>query len=258
MRTSYISFLTALVLYASAAVAQDGAWLRYDPEVVTLRGKVTTIVKYGAPGYGESPEIDDLEIPIILVLPLPVRVAETMTNITHIQLVFHTSQFPDYRTYIGKEASIKGKLFEAVTGHHFTPVLLEVEAVKIISTANSTPQRSEERFLAQRAKPAKKGMPKGSLPRKPEIAQLEGDLTKVIKYGAPNYGDPETDEKLDVPLLMLLSPVDVEMVEDNVAYVNLSFQKTFVISSISIEACVSPGRYLNRPKSVTLSTLSWK
>jgi hypothetical protein len=225
------------------AAAQATGWLDYGP-AVALRGKVTTIVKYGPPGYGESPEIDALEIPIVLVLPLPVRVAETITNLTHIQLVFDTSGFPNYRTYIGKEVVVKGKLFEAVTGHHFTPVLLEVLEVKVISAANSAAQRSEKRYLAGLAKPAKKGVPRGWVPRKPEIAQLEGDLTRVVKYGDPNYGDPRTDKKLDVPLLMLLAPAIVDMIQENVGYVQLVFPKN-----------IRYQRYLDRTVRVT-GTLS--
>ena len=221
-RRALLCFVTALVLLRTElASAQDSDWLHYDPEVVTLRGKVTTIVKYGPPGYGESPKIDDREVPIILVLPLPVRVVDTVTNLTHIQLVFAKSEFSNsYRNYIGKEVIIKGKLFEAFTGHHFTPVLLEVETVKILSATN-IPQRSEKRFLADVAKPKKIGW----VPRKPAIAQLDGDLTQVIKYGPPNYGDPETDTKLEVPLLMLLSPATVDIITDNVAYLQLIFPK---------------------------------
>lgn len=230
-RTSSVSklllcFLTALVLLRpESASAQDSGWLHYDPEVVTLRGKVTTIVKYGPPGYGETPEIDDVEIPILLVLPLPVRVVDTITNLTHIQLVFAKSEFSNFRNYIGKEVIVKGKLFEAVTGHHFTRALLEVESVKVISVAYHGPQRSEERFLADIARPRKKGTPRGWVPRKPETAQLEGDLTKVIKYGPPNYGDPKTDRKLEVPLLMLLSPAIIDAIKDNVSYLQLIFPK---------------------------------
>jgi Domain of unknown function (DUF4431) len=235
----------ALVLCAPRfAAPQDSRWLDFEPAVVTLRGKVTTIVKYGPPGYGESPEIDALEIPIVLVLPLPVRVAEAVTNLTHIQLVFDTNRFPNYRTYIGKQVVIKGKLFEAVTGHHHTPVLLEVVAVDVVSAANSAPQRSEKRYLAELEKPGKKGVPRGWVPRAPEIAQLEGDLSQIVKYGAPNYGDPRSDKKLDVPLLMLLAPATVDGVQDNVGYVQLIFPKD-----------IRYQRYLDRTVRVT-GTLS--
>lgn len=240
-----LAVCVALILCCGRfAAAQETGWLNYESAVVTLRGKVTTIVKYGPPGYGESPKSDALEIPIVLVLPLPVRVAETITNLTHIQLVFDTNRFPNYRTYIGKEVVIKGPLFEAVTGHHHTPVLLEVTAIDVISAAHSAPQRSEKRYLAQLAKPEKKGVRRGWVPRNPEIARLEGDLTQVVKYGAPNYGDPETDKRLDVPLLMLLSPAIVDKVQENVGYVQLVFPKN-----------IHYQRYLDRTVRVT-GTLS--
>ena len=99
-KTSFSVCLIAVLLSIPAfAAAQDGGWLHYEPAVATLRGKLTTIVKYGPPNYGEDPERDSVEHPIILILPQPIRVqgdpnselnSETVTNISHVQLVIYT------------------------------------------------------------------------------------------------------------------------------------------------------------------------
>jgi uncharacterized protein DUF4431 len=222
-KTSFSVGLIALLLGVFRFTgAQDTGWLHYAPEVVRLQGKVTTVVRFGPPGYGENPDTDAVEIPIILVLAAPVRI-ERKTNITHIQLVFHERDFPDYRNFINKEVVITGTLFEAFTGHHATDVLLEVETVKVISSQMRGTGHDAGSVSAARPKAAKKGMPTGWVPRKPEIATVEGTLTKVSKYGAPNYGDPETDKKLDVPILTLRWPATVDLIADNVTYVQLIF-----------------------------------
>jgi Domain of unknown function (DUF4431) len=44
----------------------------------------------------------------------------------------------------------------------------------------------------------------------PAVARLQGKLTKVSKYGKPTYGEnPEKDEKVEVPILILQTPVRV-------------------------------------------------
>ena len=45
----------------------------------------------------------------------------------------------------------------------------------------------------------------------PSVARLQGKLIKVQKYGKPTYGEnPDKDERIDVPILILQSPVRVK------------------------------------------------
>src|SRR5258706_8287508 len=182
---------------------QEKSWLHYEPEIVTLRGKLTSIVNYGAPGYGESPEKDDVEESIILVLPLPIRVkgdpnsalnSQSIANITHVQLVIYTGVAKGYSQYFNREVEVTGTLFKSSTGHHHTDVLLTVNTLRRLGTSSNKASNGA-------ITPAKKWRPTVWVPYAPRIAQLEGTLTKVIKYGAPNYSDPATDKKLDVPIL---------------------------------------------------------
>jgi hypothetical protein len=42
----------------------------------------------------------------------------------------------------------------------------------------------------------------------PAVSRLQGKLTKVTKYGKPSYGEnPEKDEKVEVPILILQTPI---------------------------------------------------
>jgi len=42
----------------------------------------------------------------------------------------------------------------------------------------------------------------------PVVTRLQGKLTKVTKYGKPTYGEtPEKDEKIEVPILILQTPI---------------------------------------------------
>ena len=42
----------------------------------------------------------------------------------------------------------------------------------------------------------------------PAVSRLQGKLTKVTKYGKPTYGEnPEKDEKVEVPILILQTPI---------------------------------------------------
>jgi hypothetical protein len=45
----------------------------------------------------------------------------------------------------------------------------------------------------------------------PAVSRLQGKLIKVSKYGKPTYGEnPEKDEKVEVPVLILQTPVRIK------------------------------------------------
>ena len=67
----------------------------------------------------------------------------------------------------------------------------------------------------------------------PSVSRLQGKLIKVAKYGKPTYGEnPEKDEKVEVPILILQTPVRVKArltssvnneSMTNISFVQLSF-----------------------------------
>jgi hypothetical protein len=62
----------------------------------------------------------------------------------------------------------------------------------------------------------------------PAVARLQGKLIKVQKYGKPSYGEnPDKDERIDVQILILQSPVRVKASAassvNNESLTNISF-----------------------------------
>jgi hypothetical protein len=62
----------------------------------------------------------------------------------------------------------------------------------------------------------------------PSVARIRGKLIIVTKYGKPTYGaDPDKDEKLEVPILILQMPIRVKARPDssvnNETMTNISF-----------------------------------
>jgi Domain of unknown function (DUF4431) len=129
---------TATRIEKTPTYEEDHVGLHYEPEVVTLLGRLTQTIEYGPPNYGENPESDSVEYPIILVLPRPVRVqgdptselnSETFANITQVQLVIDDGIAPGYSKYFERDVEVTGKLFAGHTGHHHTDVLITVETL---------------------------------------------------------------------------------------------------------------------------------
>ncbi len=76
--------------------------------------------------------------------------------------------------------------------------------------------------------PAGNPQEEGWLSYFPSVVRLRGKLITVTKYGKPTYGEsPEKDEKLEVPILILPTPVRVkarpESTANNETITNISF-----------------------------------
>jgi hypothetical protein len=68
----------------------------------------------------------------------------------------------------------------------------------------------------------------GWLSYSPSVARIRGKLVIVAKYGKPTYGaEPDKDEKLEVPILILQTPIRVkarpESSVNNETMTNISF-----------------------------------
>lgn len=133
--------LFLLVLIAAAhvdAVAQDRRWLSYEPETVELQGRLILQWKYGPPNYGEEPKTDSKGRVPILVLTDAINVrgnpqdainSKSVQGIRRVQLAFSDTG-TSYRHLVGKDVVVKGTLFHAHTGHHYTDVVLTVRSIE--------------------------------------------------------------------------------------------------------------------------------
>jgi hypothetical protein len=141
MKLHRLSLLAGIAFLLGAwgqAPAQADKWLPYEPAVVELTGKLTMVTKYGPPNYGENPETDEkVKVPVLL-LSRPVNVrgqpgdelnSESVRGIKEIQLVLEKLS-ASYRMLANQQVRVKGTLFHAHTGHHYTAALMTVRQIK--------------------------------------------------------------------------------------------------------------------------------
>lgn len=116
-------------------------WYSFEPAEVTLSGRIIYQDFFGPPNYGENPETDLVETAVILVLYEPINVkgdpekdynSQIIKNIKKIQLVVPWEKIGD-ENLSGKNVTAHGTLFEAITGHHRTQVLMAVDDLEIKS-----------------------------------------------------------------------------------------------------------------------------
>jgi hypothetical protein len=124
--------------FGCAAVSPRPAVLHYEPADVQLSGVVKLELKYGAPNYGENPESDSRDLIALLELDAPVSVArnvddelngDSFEDIREIQLVFLDRS--EFCRYSGMHVIVRGNLFEGITAHHYTHVLVIVRRIEI-------------------------------------------------------------------------------------------------------------------------------
>jgi Domain of unknown function (DUF4431) len=122
------------------AVEPSAGCLSYSDPSVALTGTAFSRIYFGPPGYGESPAQDAREPALLLLLDAPVCVKASAhpeldnnsveTNVILVQLAaVHVSSEVLWKA-AGRRISVKGSLYHALTGHHRTPVLMDVYAVE--------------------------------------------------------------------------------------------------------------------------------
>jgi hypothetical protein len=124
-----------LLLTAQPVFAED--IYKYEPTVVDLTGKLETKVFYGPPGYGEDPKTDSKETAAILLLAKPITVVaeekdefnETRATVKEVQIINLIDL--DLSPYYHKSVKVTGKLSSSITGHHHTPVLIEIDKIQL-------------------------------------------------------------------------------------------------------------------------------
>lgn len=131
--TFRILFLTFSVLVSVPATATE--CLHYGGSPVTLSGEVKLERFFGPPNYGETPDTDSRETQAILLLEKPICVEANATeyeeaeqNQREITLVPLGKE--NLTNYKGKQITVEGWLYHAHTGHHHTPVLIEIKHIQ--------------------------------------------------------------------------------------------------------------------------------
>jgi hypothetical protein len=116
---------------------RDTIWLGYEPRVVQLTGVVDTLIRFGAPNYGETPGTDAQLIVPILHLETPISVPadrrsatndEEVLAATTVQLVLPPGGMT--LPIVGSRILVSGTLSHAISGHHYTQLLLSVSRLQ--------------------------------------------------------------------------------------------------------------------------------
>ncbi|QWV95125.1 DUF4431 domain-containing protein [Geomonas oryzisoli] len=127
--------MSVLILLTGTVFAKDT--YHYEPAIAELTGKLIEKVYYGPPGYGENPKTDSKEHATVLRLTSPIKVIadkkdeinETKNNIKELQVI-NIKRLP-LSIYLKKNVRISGRLSSAITGHHHTDVLVEIDSIAL-------------------------------------------------------------------------------------------------------------------------------
>ncbi len=131
-----LSWVLALVAseFAAAPLA-EAACLHYEGNPVVLEGQVSLRTFFGPPNYGENPTTDTREVQAILHLQEgicvdadPVDGGKADANQIDVTLVPLRGE--NLNVFDGRTVAVRGKLFHANTGHHHTPVLIQIERIQ--------------------------------------------------------------------------------------------------------------------------------
>ena len=127
-------------LGSAATQAEDESCLSYSPSVVTLTGKITTHMEYGAPNYGQDPAHDeklwywylDLDKPICMRAGNDDSYNSADADLRRLQILY--KDFPRERArWLKHHVSITGELLRRDAGRHFTRVLMDPKKTERMS-----------------------------------------------------------------------------------------------------------------------------
>ena len=136
-RKTYVRLVVLLwLLFINSfyVAAQKQECLAYDPAVVQLIGTISKKTFPGPPNYESISKGDKPETYWVLHLPDTVCTQPSADNdaeneVTDLQLILTQKQYALYRKFFGRRVNVTGKLSHAATGHHHTPVLMEVAGI---------------------------------------------------------------------------------------------------------------------------------
>lgn len=125
-------FIFAILLssiFALAANAQTDC-LSYEPENVSLSGKLTRLAMKNISGQKETIYVLQLKTPICVNADAQNEYNPKQSGIKDVQLAFDAEKYKFARSMVNKNVIVSGTLFGEHTQHHFTKVLLSVTKIR--------------------------------------------------------------------------------------------------------------------------------
>lgn len=117
------------LIFVFAAQAQTDC-LNYEPENVTLSGKLIRLSMKNISGQKEMIYTLRLETPICVNADAENEYNPQQSDVKDIQLAFDAEKFKSSRSLLNKNVTVSGTLFGEHTQHHFTKVLMSVSEIK--------------------------------------------------------------------------------------------------------------------------------
>jgi len=112
----------------------------YESTSTKLVGTLLIRPYYGPPDYGETPTTDSREHAFLLLLDAPICVTASAhpekdnNSFERDQIVVHLAPShvkpAEVARMLGRQVTVTGQLYHAFTGHHRTPVLLDVYGIE--------------------------------------------------------------------------------------------------------------------------------
>lgn len=183
----------------------------YEPHKVTLSGIVIFKGYYGPPNFGENPETDSWGNDPILILDHPITVIgdtdkeslsqTTFHKVKRLHIVSSDPLWPILLANKNKHVTMNGTLFQAITAHHRTNVLITPETIEQTPSPNNirhelrgkNSDRTDHIFWYE-----------------PDMVDLSGTLVLEEHHGQFEiWEDPGPDTWSLYPILELDTPISV-------------------------------------------------
>lgn len=137
--TRFLLALSSLVVLQPERIQRTSNCLRYEPQVVSLKGRLNSATRYGLPNFGETPKQDEkIRVPI-LRLDRAVNVCADTTSDVNVDNVRHVREmqliFPegDAKSWYKRRVRVHGTLMLGHTGQHYTKIVMTVQDIESVN-----------------------------------------------------------------------------------------------------------------------------
>lgn len=117
------------LIFVFAAQAQTDC-LNYEPENVTLSGKLARLSIKNVSGQKETIYVLKLKTPVCVNADPENEYNPQQNDVKDVQLAFDAEKYKSSRLLLNKNVMVSGTLFGEHTQHHFTKVLMSVSEIK--------------------------------------------------------------------------------------------------------------------------------
>lgn len=139
VQTIVVSIALLIALFAGSAVAELQSCLQFEPAVTSIVGTLVRKTLPGPPNYESIKDGDAPETYWFVTTARPLCVRGTpgddlnradVSGVSTVQLILRHDEYKTHARLIGRPVKVTGTLSTAITGHHHTPVVLDVSKIE--------------------------------------------------------------------------------------------------------------------------------